>query len=100
MKRYFSWDFDGDGFQFWETAEEAKADAEAALQLYRDDASTDGWPEDIETLVLWGEIKERPWRGKAETRAAYEADGEEWPYSDAFDEVYDLQLKPVGPKEK
>ena len=98
-KRFFSYDYDGDGFQGWNTAKEAKADAEKALEAYRDEAGSEGWPEDIETLVLWGEIKEIPIVVNRETRADYDADDEEWPYSDAFEEVFDMQLKPIEREE-
>ncbi len=92
MKRFFSYAYDEDGFQRWDTAEEAEAAAKTARDAYRDDASGDGWPENIEQLVMWGEVKEAPVIGKRETKAEYEADGEEWPYDNAWDEIYDVQL--------
>jgi hypothetical protein len=55
--KYFSYSPD-DGFHAHETAEQAKAAAESALQLYRDEADGDGWDESV-TEVCWGEVLQR-----------------------------------------
>ena len=93
MKRYFSFDQEEMDFGFWDTPEQAKAAAERSLQSYRDYAPEEGWPENEETCAVWGEIKEWPHRSNFEKRIDYEAHGEEWPYSDGFDEVYQLTLR-------
>jgi hypothetical protein len=46
-----------DGFQFHDTAEAAKKEAEEALQYYADEAASDGWNEEVES-ICWGEVKE------------------------------------------
>ena len=51
MKGFFSYD-ENQGFERHETAAAAKADAESALEMYRDDAC-DGWPDEV-NRVCWG----------------------------------------------
>lgn len=55
MSRYFSYAPDG-GFEFHETAELAQAEADAAIDYYRDYAD-EGWSEDV-SQVCWGELKQ------------------------------------------
>ena len=55
MKRFFSYD-PNDRMRYHDTAKEAKAEAEAALSVYRDNAADDGWDESVDE-VMWGEIK-------------------------------------------
>lgn len=55
--RFFSNDQEGDGFREHETAEEAQAAAQSALEWATDDS--DGWDEDVVLGICWGEIKER-----------------------------------------
>ena len=57
MKRFFSHDPQGHGIQFHDTAEEAKKEAEAALEAYREDASDNGWDESA-AEVCWGEVRQ------------------------------------------
>jgi hypothetical protein len=52
---FFSYD-PNDGFDTHETADQAMAAAEKALDRYRNEAP-DGWDEDV-TGVCWGEIKQ------------------------------------------
>jgi len=56
MKRFFSYD-PNDRIRFHDTAEEAKAEAESALDAYRDEAP-EGWDENTDE-VCWGEVKEQ-----------------------------------------
>ena len=98
MKRYFVWDRDNNEVILWDTAEEAKEDAEKTLGYCRDDEFGDGWPEHEETCIIWGKIMEAPRQVNHETKKQYEARGEEWPYDG--DEVYDLQLAPVPDREE
>ena len=51
--KYFSYDPQGDGFDFHETAEQARDQAQQCIQIYLDD----GWDDMVEQ-VCWGEIKE------------------------------------------
>ena len=98
MKRYFVWERENNVVCLWDTAEEAKKDAENALEACRDEAGSEGWPEDEETCVIWGKIMEAPRQVNHETKKQYEARGEKWPYDG--DEVYDLQLAPVPDREE
>ena len=57
MGKYNFFMFDPDnGFETYETAEEAKAAADEAIDYYRGEAG-DGWPEEV-SQVCWGEIKQ------------------------------------------
>lgn len=56
VKRFFS--YSPDGFVLHETAEEAKAEAEAALSLWTDGASVFGGYSDIFWGVIWGTVHE------------------------------------------
>jgi hypothetical protein len=55
-RMFFSYDHE-DGIEFHETAEEAKARAEKALDMDRDFAE-DGWDDNV-TDICWGEVKGR-----------------------------------------
>jgi energy-coupling factor transporter ATP-binding protein EcfA2 len=53
--RWFS--YDGDcGYETHDSEEEARRSAEAALEMFRDDAPGDGWDEDSVTQVCWGVV--------------------------------------------
>ena len=68
-----------------------------ALEYYRGEAATDGWPEE-EMCVVWGEIKEAPERTDHRTKIEWEKTHDlaldPWPW-DEIEEVYDLQLQPI-----
>ena len=53
---FFSYDHE-DGIEFHDTAEQAKARAESALDGDRDYAD-DGWTEEV-IWICWGEVKQR-----------------------------------------
>lgn len=55
--KYFSYDPNGDGFSFHDSADEAKEAAEKALGEERDSACNCGWNDNV-TEICWGEIKE------------------------------------------
>lgn len=57
MYKYFSYDPET-GFEYHATKEEAIRATEELLDLYRSEASGDGWSEAVEGLV-WGEIKQQ-----------------------------------------
>lgn len=63
MGRYFSYDQNGDGMVFHETAESAKSAAEKALELERDEAGDGGWSEET-CMICWGEVKEIATQGE------------------------------------
>jgi hypothetical protein len=52
------WSFDGDMWNTHATAEEARTVCENALDYYREYANTDGWAEEVES-IMWGPIAER-----------------------------------------
>lgn len=54
---YFSYDPEGDGYVTHETEDQARSSAEKALEYYRDEAFSDGWP-DWMHYVCWGKIIE------------------------------------------
>jgi hypothetical protein len=57
-ERFFSYDPDGDYFEFHETAEEAHAKAESALHTEAELATENGeWGERVRE-ICWGEIKQ------------------------------------------
>jgi hypothetical protein len=54
-KKFFSY-YPDDGFELHETEDEAKARAQYAIDMYRDDAM-EGWAEEVDS-VCWGELRE------------------------------------------
>ena len=55
-KRWFCNDPLGDGFSLFDTAEEAKDQAEKAFEECQDAASSDGWFEETDG-ICWGEVR-------------------------------------------
>ena len=51
---FFSWDHE-EGAKFHERPAEAKAEANARLQFYREIAADEGWPDETEG-VCWGQV--------------------------------------------
>ena len=83
--KYFSYSPDS-GMTRHETAEEAKAAAEAEIQYYRENAEAgDGWPEEDVEQVTWGEIRQ-------ETRVISR---EPAPEGSDFDFYYEYGLRNV-----
>lgn len=52
--KFFAYDSEN-GFEKFETAEQAEAHAKECIDWYRGEAA-DGWPDEVEQ-VCWGEIK-------------------------------------------
>lgn len=97
--RFWSYS-DASGFERHETAEQARAAAEQALDWHRDESS-DGWAEEDEvTRTCWGEIREAVVETARVTVEQAEAKGDEdmagtlrangWDYHAEYD------LRPVG----
>lgn len=80
--KFFSFDPNGDGFQFHDTAEEAREVAENALACESDVAS-DGWDESMEA-ICWGKVM----------GSVVEVSREENPESPG-DDVVDYQMRPI-----
>lgn len=57
MKRFFSFDPNGDGFVTHETAEEAEKAAKESLDSERAEASSDGWSDEA-SRICWGELRQ------------------------------------------
>ena len=55
---WFSYDPEGDGFDFHDSEEEAKAKATRGFELTCEYAGSDGWPENP-TDICWGRVIER-----------------------------------------
>ncbi len=85
--RFFAYCPD-DGFDVFETAEQAKAAAEQWIDSYRGDA-VDGWSEEVDQ-VCWGEIREKA--TQVGRRPATEED------VTSCDYFCDYQLQRVGRK--
>jgi hypothetical protein len=57
MKRFFAYDPNGGGIEFFDTAKEAKEYAHNAFDEEQSVGADSGWNEDV-TRLCWGEIKE------------------------------------------
>ena len=88
--KYFSYDPEGNGFEFHNTPEEAKLAAENSLASSRDFAIDYGWDDSV-TLILWGEIKERVTKVRELTKA--EAIQQDIYIGGDFDFICDYELK-------
>lgn len=89
--KYFSYDPEGDGFTFHNTAEEAKKSAEDDLSGYRD-YSCDGWDDSVSS-VCWGEIKQIA--TKVREMTTEEAEHAGIYVSNDFDYICDYELGDV-----
>jgi hypothetical protein len=58
MKKYFSYDPNGDGLTLYATEIEAKNAAEFAISEERENAVEDGWDHEETSRICWGELKE------------------------------------------
>lgn len=97
--RYFSFDLFSGDYNFFESEEEAKHDAEKALKYYKDSAIDEGWPEeDFEDYIGYGKVLATNCMTSNYKRKDYSQ--EEWEedlgFSDRWDEVVDYDLKPIG----
>jgi len=99
MKKYkfFAFDLINGDHDFFETQEEAKVAAEKFLAYYKDNASQDGWPEDISFSIGWGEIKEVVGEEKiiAEKKNFTDEEWEEEGYSSDWDKIVNFELEPI-----
>jgi hypothetical protein len=86
MTQFYSYDPE-EGFEIHDTAEQAKAAAQALMQIYEDCAPSDGWHEDQEALC-WGELKQIENAQVTKRRPGNPDDGEE------FDEYLEYALLP------
>ena len=91
---YFSFDrFEGE-YDFHETEKEAKESAENYLQTWRDEATDDGWPEDMENYIGYGKlfgISKETYRH--DKKDFTEEEWEDKGYSSDFDFVVDYEIK-------
>ncbi len=87
---YLVFDFIEHEFDFVDTKEKAIANIKEVLQLYRNDASTDGWPEDIVGSVGYAEIKADSRVTKTVKKSDFGED--DWPYNSDFDEIWYVDL--------
>ena len=78
-------------FEFVHTEKQAKDKAEEFLQLYRDEAPDNGWPEDIVDTISYAKIIVSSKVTKIDKFS--HVDKEPWPY--AFDEIWYVDLVPV-----
>ena len=80
--KYFSYDPEGFGFRFHDTAEEAKNAAIASFKDEEDLAGTDGWNDSVED-ICWGKVTEK-------VQLAYEG-----PAENSEGKEYDFELKEI-----
>ena len=86
--KYFAFDqYNGD-YEFYDTEEEAKKAAEGFLQYYADDASIDGWPEDLTDSIGYGKVI-------STTRAEVTADRKDFTDEEWEDEGYSLDFNKI-----
>ncbi len=96
MKNYFSFDSINGDYDFHETEEQAKKEAEKALDFYRGEASCDGWPDGIEESIGYGKLLgllETKWTKNKEDFTKEE--WEDFGYSDTFDIVSDYEIEGI-----
>lgn len=87
MKKFFCYDPNGGGMDFFDTSEEAKAAAVRGFEFEQQEAADDGWNENVHELC-WGEVRE----AVVETARRDVNDDEDH----RFDEIVECELKPVG----
>lgn len=80
MSKWFH--MEPDGFDFHDSAEEAKAKAEESLQYFADEAASDGWSDEVER-ICWGEVKE----------VVTEVSRKKAPKGSKFDVIIDYKLR-------
>ena len=83
--RWFSYDPAGNGYETHPTEALARQAAARALDYYRDDASSEGWSEDVDSVV-WGEI-----RGAVVCTDRRKVEPED--ASEYFDEIHEYELR-------
>ncbi len=83
-------------YEFTDTEEEAKAEAKGMLKYYTDEASDEGWPEDIEGAIGYAEIKVITKSTLIEKKSDYA--GEDWPWNPDHDEIWEVKLVKVEDK--
>ncbi len=95
--KYFSFDSINGDYDFHETEEEAKQEAEKALDFYRDNASSDGWPDGFSESIGYGKLIgliQTAWTRKKEDYTEEEWD--EFGYNEVFDTVSDYEIKALS----
>ena len=91
--RYFAYDQYNGEYEFYDTEEEAKKAAEAFLQYYADDASGDGWPDDLTGSIGYGKVvSETEEEVTAEKKDFSDEEWEEEGYNLDFDKIVDYKL--------
>lgn len=108
--KYIAWNTN-DTYEFFKTEEEAKKWCEEAIENERVYASDEGWDESANIgyakIIAEGVFKEvdsiKNYPCLKDHKFAYECDtcdeacegAEEWPYSDQFDRILELNLQKV-----
>jgi len=78
-------------YAFVHTEKQAKDKADEFLNLYRDEAESDGWPEDIEKSIGYAKVVAQSKVTKTETKDDY--GDEPWPY--LHDEIWYIDIVKV-----
>lgn len=94
--KYFSFDSINGEYNFHKTEEEAKKEAEKALDFYRDEASCDGWSDGFEEAIGYGKLiglNKTQWTRKKEDYSEDEWDN--FGYNENFDTVSDYEIESI-----
>lgn len=91
---YFS--YDGEYWEEYETAAEARDACERALDDARDVAGSDGWPDTTES-ICWGRVLERVVETSRQTAADFEDPEEASSALRGFDYIATFELKGAEP---
>lgn len=99
MKQYkwFAYDRVNGDYEIFETEAEAIEAAEKFLKYYREEATQDGWPEDLEGNVGYGEIKVHTVSNEIANKKDYtDEEWEEEGYSLDFDKIVEFDLEEIN----
>ncbi len=91
---YIVFDLIESEYAFVDTKEKAIKGANEFLQVYKDEASTEGWPEDIVSSIGYAEIKADSRVTKTEKKSDF--GDEPWPY--LHDEIWYVDIVPIKDK--
>ena len=56
LKPFFSYDLQNGEFLLHATEEEARTEAQGSIEYYRDEATDDGWPDDMTGTIGYGKL--------------------------------------------
>ena len=94
--KYFAYDKYNNEFETFKTEKEAKDNAEAWLEYYRQNASCEGWCDDLNESIGYGKlIATTVEKVIAEKKNFTDEEWEEKCFGSDFDKIIDYKLKPI-----